>query len=234
MLALFVALGTVVSAAKTSLMASHRILVSLDAPINSMPISSKSNVFLVNLGLSSSLAGPSKGQIGSRDDLDKVHVAVSGVTRMLLCAVEGIEMVVSPWLVPTTKFLRNPLRQLWAEAHMVDSMRERVSALHIRRIPVIGQVMNVHVAIAVTASWGDMEIANDLVNPHPTFDAAAFLALRIQLFAIVFAFALLDVLAAAKGPGDGRVGVAYFVTSITTSCLLCVRWGGGAVALATV
>lgn len=234
MLPLFVALRTVVSAAKASLMASYRILVSLDAPINSMPVSSKPNVFLVDFGFSSPLAVPSEGEVGSRHDLDKVHIAVSGVTRMLLCAVEGIEMMVSPRLVLTTELLRNPVRQLWTKAHMVDSMRKRVSALHVRRIPVIGQVMNVHVAIAVTASWSDMEIANDFVYPHPTFDPAAFLALRIQFFAVVFAFALLNVFAAAKCPGDGRVGVTYFVTSITTSWLLRIRWGGGAVALATV
>lgn len=48
---------------------------------------------------------------------------------MLLCAVERVEMVVRPWLVLTTKLLRKPFGQLWAEAHMVDGMRERVSAL---------------------------------------------------------------------------------------------------------
>lgn len=153
---------------------------------------------------------------------------------MLLCAVERIEMVVSPWLILPTKFLRNPFRQLWPEAHMVDSMRERVSALQTRRIPVVGQVMDMHVAIAVTASWGDMEITNDLVYPYPTFDPASFLALRIQSFAVVFTFALLDIFASAECPGYRRVGVSYFVASITTSCFLCVRWRGGAVALATV
>lgn len=91
-----------------------------------------------------------------------------------------------------------------------------------------------HVAIAVTASWGDMEISNDLVYPHPTFDTAAFLALLIQSFAVVFAFALLDIFASAKCPGSRRVGVSYFVTGVATPGLLCVRWGGGAVALATV
>ena len=91
-----------------------------------------------------------------------------------------------------------------------------------------------HVAIAVTASWGDMEIANDLVYPHPTFNAATFLALLIQSFAVVFTFALLDVFASAKCPGNRRVSISNFVAGVTTSCLLCVRWGCGAVALATV
>lgn len=153
---------------------------------------------------------------------------------MLLSAIERVEMVVSPWPILTTKLLRNPLRQLWAEAHMVDGMCERVTALQIRCIPVIGQVVDMHVAIAVTASWGDMEIANDLVYPHSTFDAASFLALLIQPLAVVFAFALLDVFASAKRPGNRRVSVSYFVAGVTASFLLCVRWGGRAVALATV
>lgn len=64
MLALFVALGTVVSAVKASLMASYRILMSLDASIDSMAIGSKPNVLLSNLVFSRPLAIPSEGEIG--------------------------------------------------------------------------------------------------------------------------------------------------------------------------
>lgn len=63
MLALFVALVAVISAAKTSLMASHRILMSLDTSIDSMTVGSKPNVFLANLVFSRPLAVPSEGKV---------------------------------------------------------------------------------------------------------------------------------------------------------------------------
>lgn len=61
MLALLVALGPIVSAVKTSLMASHRVLMSLDTSVLSMAIGSKSNILLANLVLSSL---PSEREIG--------------------------------------------------------------------------------------------------------------------------------------------------------------------------
>lgn len=91
-----------------------------------------------------------------------------------------------------------------------------------------------HVTIAVTASWSNMEIANDLVHPYPSLYPTTLLALRIKSFAVVFAFALLDIFASAKCPRGRRVGVAYFIAGIAASRLLRICWRVGAVALSTV
>lgn len=56
------------------------------------------------------------------------------------------------------------------------------------------------VSLAEAAAGRNVEVSNDLVDVQIAFDSAAFLSLFVQTLGVSFALALLDVLAAAKGP----------------------------------
>lgn len=48
-----------------------------------------------------------------------------------------------------------------------------------RSIPVRCQIMYMHVTIAVTPPWCNMEVANDFVHTNTALNATALIALRI-------------------------------------------------------
>lgn len=80
---------------------------------------------------------------------------------------------------------------------MVDLVGEGVCVL----VPeVVLQIVNMEVAVRKGLSRGNVEISNDFVNLDAAFKTAAFLALCIKVFGVVFALALLDALATTEGP----------------------------------
>lgn len=121
--------------------------------------------------------------------------------------------------------------QLRAKPQMMYLVAERMRFL---AAEVVFEVVNVCLSIGKGLAGREVEVSDDLVDTDAAFDAAAFAALGVERFAVVFAFALFDVLAAAEGPADGGVGIAHFGTGIAAA------WFGGtggcrcAVALAAV
>jgi len=113
----------------------------------------------------------------------------------------------------------------------MNLMRER---MRLRTTKVILQIMHMRLSITEALSGREVEVANDLVDADAAFDPAAFTALRVELFAVVFALALLNIFAAAEGPGDGGVGFADFGAGVAAAGFYGVGRGGGAVALAAV
>ena len=79
-----------------------------------------------------------------------------------------------------------------------------------------------------------MEVANNLVDTDSTFDTTALSTLLIEMFRVVLACTLLNVLSSSKGPRDACISVADFSTGVATASLLCVRRGWCAVAFSTV
>lgn len=178
---------------------------------------------------------PAERQVRGGDDLDKVHVVEVGVHGGLDDAVERVDMVVRPGhvLVLVAKLFEGGGRQLRSEAQRVDGVAERVAALN-GSVPVVLEVMDVHVAVAETATGGEVEVADDLVDAQAASDLASLVALLVQALGVVLARALLDVLAAAKGPRCLGVRLTHLVTRVTTAGLLGVGRGRGAVAAAAV
>jgi hypothetical protein len=72
-----------------------------------------------------------------------------------------------------------------------------------------------------------MEVADDFVDFDGAFETAAFFALGVEVLGVVFALALFDAFAAAKGPADGGVGVADVVAGVAAAGLggICRGWG---------
>lgn len=97
-------------------------------------------------------------------------------------------------------------------------------------IPVVLQIVNVHVHVTEAPSGGEVKVPNDLVHPKTTFNTATLSALLLQLFGVVLSFALLDVLATAKSPRCLRVGFSDLVASGTASGLDSIARSGCAVA----
>lgn len=89
--------------------------------------------------------------------------------------------------------------QSWSKSKLVNSMGEWMSTRN-WGIEVVLEIVNVHVAIAETASWGNVEVSNDLVHAESSLNSAAFFSLRIEPLSIVFPLTLLDTLSLAKCP----------------------------------
>lgn len=123
-------------------------------------------------------------------------------------------------------------RQLRAETEAMDRVGERVG---LRRRKVLIQIMHVHLRRGEALTGGDVEVADDLVDAEVAGDVAAFFAHGVETLRVVFAFALLDVLAFAEGPADAGVGFANVFAGLAAAGLgVGFVGGGGAVAVAAV
>lgn len=226
-----VALSGVVTTRQAALVARDGVLVGLDAAVVVLAELAEGGVRIVHEV--AVLLCPAEGQVGGRHDLDEVHVVEVGVVGDLLEAVQGVDVVVGPGQGLCAQLLGDLLWQLGPEAQLVDGVGEAVAAGD-GGVPVVLEVVDVHVAVAEAAAGGDVEVADDLVDAQATLDAAALVALLVQPLGVVLPHALLDVLAAAKGPGRLGVGLAHLVTGLATSGLHGTRRGGGAVAASAV
>ncbi len=215
---LSVALGRVVATGKASLVASHRVLVRLDATVRVHGASH----FL-----------PAYREEGRGYNLDKVHKVKVGVVGELLGVVQGIAVVVSPGRRTLAQLLDHSLGQLGAEAQVVDVVR-KVVLLVTRHLPVVLEVMHVHVAVAETAAGSQMKVAHDLVHLQETVDAAALVPLLFQTLRVVLALALLKGLAVSKGPGHLCICLAHLLARVAAAGLLDIAWGWRAAAVAAV
>lgn len=101
-------------------------------------------------------------------------------------------------------------------------------------LEVVLEVVYVQVSVREGLSRGDVEVADDLVDLDAALKAASLLALGIEVFSVVLAFALLDTLTATERPRNGGIGVTYFIARVAAASLLCVGGSGGAVAFAAV
>jgi hypothetical protein len=140
---------------------------------------------------------PAEGQVCRRDDLDEVHVIEGALVGMLLRVVEGIDMVVRPHASRASHGLDGTLGHRRSEAQLVDLVGEAVAALVLE---VVLQIMDVHIAVGEGLAGGEVEVAHHFVHPDPAFYPASLFALGVEVLGVVLALALLDALAAAKGP----------------------------------
>jgi len=223
-----VTLGSIITARKTPLVAGNRILMRLDTPVAALSKRTELiPVVLRSVGRVPSV--PAQREIRRRHDLDKVHVVVIRVVGLLVGSVQGVQMMAGPRRVLAAELLVDIIRQLRAKAQVVDGVGEGVAALD-GSVPVVLEVVHVHVAVAEAAAGGDVEVADDLVDAQSAVDAAPFVSLLLELLGVVFPFALLDAGAGSEGPGGLRVGFLDFLAGVAASCLLRVVWGRGAVA----
>lgn len=91
-----------------------------------------------------------------------------------------------------------------------------------------------HLSIAEAAARRNVEIANDLVDPEPSFNAAALFALSVQFLAIVFFLALFHIFTPTERPRNGGVSFAHLFASLTASRFCRSRWRRRAVAIPTI
>ena len=111
---------------------------------------------------------------------------------------------------------------------MLDVMREHMAAFNCS-IEVVIEIMNVHISVAETPPWRNVEVSNDLIDTNSSLYAASFLALGIQSLAVVFALALLYIFSSSKGPRLAGICLSNFVTGVTTAGFLCSRGSGCAI-----
>ena len=131
-------------------------------------------------------------------------------------------MVIGPWQRLEAHLLAHSFWNFWPKAEMMDSVRENVASSY-WGIEVVVEIVDVHVTIAETASWSNVEVPNDLVDSDSSLNTASFLSLGVQSFSVMFAFALFDVLASSESPGNTGISLSHFVASVTAAWLLCVR-----------
>ena len=188
-------------AVQTSLMARHRILMCLHAAIlaPSHRAQRQNIADLIPSARHQILRFPPKGKIGRRDHFDKVHVVEGRIVGHLLGPVERVDVVIGPGRALGAQFLRHRLGDLGSESQLMDLMRKRVSSGH-GGIQVIVQIMDMHRSAAEAAAGRNVEIPDDFVDPEAAFDPAALLPLRVQLFSIMYSFALLHILSAPECP----------------------------------
>jgi hypothetical protein len=79
----------------------------------------------------------------------------------------------------------------------------------------------VHVPVAEALAWREVEVAHNFVDSDPAFDSAAFSSLLVEVLAVVFALALLYILAAPEGPADASISVPDFSAGIATTRFAC-------------
>jgi hypothetical protein len=193
---LLVALSGIIAAGKTALVARDGVLVSFNAAITVLAKGAELSTVVL---LIVSAFFPAEREVRGRDNLDKVHVVVVGIVGLLVGTVQGVQVVVGPRVALSTKLLVDIIRELGTETQLVDGMGERVTALH-RSVPVVLEVVDVHVSIAEAAARGDVEVSDNLVHAQVAVDAAALVPLLVQLLGVVLALALLDALALTESP----------------------------------
>lgn len=115
----------------------------------------------------------------------------------MLGLVQWVHMVVGPGHALLANLGNNIVRQLRAEAKMVNLMGEGVFNA-VAASPVIFKVVDMHVAIAEGLARGEVEVANNLVNTDTTFNTAALSALLIEMLRVVLACTLFDVFSSSK------------------------------------
>lgn len=224
MLALLMTIGSIVSASETTLVACHRVLMCLDCTALAVSITAEANV--VSATSVHAVRRPAEWKIRSRDYLDKVHEVVSRIASHLRSVIKWVQVVVAVRRVLLAKLVLEVFWKLRPKAEVMDGVSERVSLLEIWRIPVVGEIVHMHVPIAVTAPWSNVKVADDLVHPNATFNAAPFLSLLVQPLTVVLALALLNrvSLLATKLPCSGSIRVPHFVAGITAAWLLGIGW----------
>lgn len=136
--------------------------------------------------------------------------------------VERVTVVVRPCSGALTHLLGDGVRQLGAEAQRVNGVGEVVLGIG-GGVPVVLEVVNVHVSVAEATARGKVEVSDDLVDTQVTLDTAALLALLLQSLGVVLARALLDVLALTESPRSLRVRLSDFLAGVAASGFLRVR-----------
>ena len=68
------------------------------------------------------------------------------------------------------------------------------------RVVEVVEIVYVHVTVAETPSWCDMEVSDNLVDPQAAIDTAPLATLGVQPFCIVLAFTLLHILSTLESP----------------------------------
>jgi len=232
--ALLVALFLIVPAGKTPLVAGNRVLVGLNAALV-VALDGRTKELVV-LSKARSLLLPAKGQVGGRDDLDKVHEVVCLLGGLLLGIIERVDVVASPSsragvLVLLLHIRNDRVAQLRTEAQVVDLVGERVRVFVLE---VVLEVVHVHVASGERLSRRNVEVSNDLVDANAALQTASLLSLLVEVLGVVFTLALLDALATTKRPRYRSVCVADLVASVTAAGLDRVGGSRCAVALSAV
>ena len=230
-LSLLVTFGGIVATGQAALMARDRVLMRLEAAVAGPAKGSECGA--VVLAEAGEALLPAEREVRRRNNLDKVHVVVVRVVGLLVRVVEGVYVVVRPGHGLGAHLLVHVVGQLGPEAKMVDRVGERVAALH-RRLPVVLEVVHVHVAVAEAPAGRKVEVANDLVDAQATVDAAALMPLLVQLLSVVLALALLDPLALTKRPRRLRVRLPDLIACLAAAGLRRVARRGRAVAWSTV
>jgi hypothetical protein len=184
---------------KTPLVASDRVLVSLDATLQAINGRAQK---LVLLSKARGLLLPAKGQVGSRDNFDEVHEVVSLLVGVLVGVVKGVDVVAGPSSGAVVLMLLlhvrdNDLAQLRTKAKMVNLVGKGVRVFVLE---VVLEVVHVHVAVGEGLSGSDMEVSDDLVDSNATLETAALLSLLVEVLGIVFALTLLNALSATERP----------------------------------
>lgn len=211
---LLVTLVSGIAAHEGPLVRGHGVLVRLDAAVVAVADAVAAERDVVRGGavdVRGDAGVPAERQVGGGDNLDEVHVVEGGQVGLLDGVVERVGVVV----VGPLPAVGELVRQLGAEAQLVDVVRHRVLlAGWLVQLEVVLQVVHVDVAAAEAAPRRDVEVAHHLVHPQHALQAAPLAPLRVNPRRVPLALALFDVLALAERPLVLRVGLAYLLACV--------------------
>jgi len=185
-----------VATSKTALVARHAVLVCLDAVGGAFAVLSQCDELVRDVE-DAVLLIPAEREVGCRHNFDEVHVVVCLLIGLLLSVIEWVEVVIRPRHTLLADSLDDFVGQLRAKAQVVHFVRERVLDTFAAG-KVVLQVMYVHVAIAKTLAGCEVEVSNHFVDTDATLDTTSLAPLLVQVLAVVFPLALLDILAAPE------------------------------------
>ena len=185
-----------VATSQAALVARHTVLVCLDAVGLTLAIVAKLDKFGGNVE-DAALLLPAQRQVGGRHNLDEVHVVVGLFVGLLFRIVERVEVVVGPSHILLANARDHLVRQLRSEAQVVHFVGESVlDALATGKV--VLKIVDVHVTVAEGLARCEVEVSNHLVDTDTTFNTATFPPLLVEVLAVVFPLALLDVLTATE------------------------------------
>ena len=206
-----------------ALVKGDRVLVRLDATVGPAAKGPQLRIAIVRVGIRRRLLLPAEREIRRRDDLDKIHVVHVGISRHLPSPVQRIEMVVRPGQGLVTQPLIDLIGQLRPKAQVVDDMRKRMRAVG-GGLPVILQVMHVHIPVTETSAGGEVKVANHPVNSYAALDTAALTPLLIQSLSVALTKALFHVLTPPELPRRLRIRLPNLVAGVAATGFLRVTW----------
>lgn len=216
----------IVATGEVTLVAGHRVLVRLDTAVAGAAVGAEDNI-VVKLEEAIAFIFPAEREVRSGHDLDEVHEIEAGFVGVLAGVVKRVHAMVGPRQERLLQAASDRVGEMGPEAKVMDDVSEVMGNF---RVPVVLEVVHVHIAVAEAAPRGEVEVSDDLVDTQAAFDSASLVALLVETTRIVFQYTLLDIFSASETPLCLGIRLTHLVTRVAATWLRGVGRGRGTIA----